>query len=272
MTTAAKLSVANQALQMIGAKPITDFDDGSAEADAVNLIYDDTRDEFLVASPWTFARFRALMTEITYSSETPSAWITLTSYAVADRVLSGGKNYVCLTAHTSGTFATDLAAGKWILAATDLPVTSDNIAVVYALPTDFLKLYMISTAAVHQVEFTDLQGTKTKVLLSDTSTLGIIYIFQNDDPSTYYPKAKKAFIKRLAAELCLYLSSSQTTRTSLITEYEKMDLPMAESEDSQQGTQLAPDHYEWERSRLVGSGSIFPTSPGAQVWVPVWSF
>ncbi len=39
-------------------------------------------------------------------------WITSTSYVVGDLVLQGGVVYVCMVAHTAGTFATDLAAGK----------------------------------------------------------------------------------------------------------------------------------------------------------------
>lgn len=41
-------------------------------------------------------------------------WLTATAYAVGDLVGHTGA-YVCLVAHTSGTFATDLAAGKWML-------------------------------------------------------------------------------------------------------------------------------------------------------------
>lgn len=43
------------------------------------------------------------------------AWVTATSYQVADGVSNGGSSYICLVAHTSGTFATDLAGGKWEL-------------------------------------------------------------------------------------------------------------------------------------------------------------
>lgn len=42
-------------------------------------------------------------------------WTTATIYAVQDLVFSSGVTYVCLLAHTSGTFATDLAAGKWAI-------------------------------------------------------------------------------------------------------------------------------------------------------------
>lgn len=47
----------------------------------------------------------------------PVAWVTATPYVVgppASVVVQGGESYVCLVSHTSGTFATDLAASKWI--------------------------------------------------------------------------------------------------------------------------------------------------------------
>lgn len=42
-------------------------------------------------------------------------WATTTSYAVMDLVTESGSTYICAVAHTSGTFATDLAAGKWMV-------------------------------------------------------------------------------------------------------------------------------------------------------------
>jgi hypothetical protein len=41
------------------------------------------------------------------------AWVTSTAYAVGNVVSNSTTFYRCLVAHTSGTFATDLAAGKW---------------------------------------------------------------------------------------------------------------------------------------------------------------
>lgn len=46
-------------------------------------------------------------------------WVTATAYAVQDCVVSTdvatvGNGYACIEAHTSGTFATDLAAHKWV--------------------------------------------------------------------------------------------------------------------------------------------------------------
>lgn len=42
-----------------------------------------------------------------------AAWNTSTAYVVGDLVTNTGTTYYCIEAHTSGTFATDLAAGKW---------------------------------------------------------------------------------------------------------------------------------------------------------------
>lgn len=43
------------------------------------------------------------------------AWVTATAYALLDMVTESGNTYACIVAHTSGTFATDLAAAKWML-------------------------------------------------------------------------------------------------------------------------------------------------------------
>jgi len=42
-------------------------------------------------------------------------WLTATAYALNDAVYHEGSSYICIEAHTSGTFATDLAASKWSL-------------------------------------------------------------------------------------------------------------------------------------------------------------
>ncbi len=51
---------------------------------------------------------------------TLAAWVTSTAYTIgppASVVSINGNTYVCLISHTSGTFATDLGAGKWGLVA-----------------------------------------------------------------------------------------------------------------------------------------------------------
>lgn len=59
-----------------------------------------------------------------------SAWVTTTAYAIGDLVTNAGSYYRCLIAHTSGTFATDLTAAKWVLT-----LGADDLA--YEIPTVF---------------------------------------------------------------------------------------------------------------------------------------
>lgn len=58
------------------------------------------------------ADVKALLT--TYDCTIRGAWLTATDYALKNVVTNGGVTYICAIAHTSGTFATDLAAGKWL--------------------------------------------------------------------------------------------------------------------------------------------------------------
>ncbi len=53
--------------------------------------------------------------DISSVPEWRGAWLTGTSYVVNDLVKQAGSSYICLVAHTSGTFSTDLTAVKWEL-------------------------------------------------------------------------------------------------------------------------------------------------------------
>lgn len=68
--------------------------------------------------------FSAAALSLIASDWTPRGlWVTATAYVVGDVVeKSDGGSYVCATAHTSGVFATDHTAGKWIV------ISSSNIA------------------------------------------------------------------------------------------------------------------------------------------------
>ncbi len=88
------------------------------------------------------------------------AWITARAYAVYDVVVKDSNTYVCCTAHTSGTFATDLAAVKWILIATfDVADNAISTAKIQDLAVTTAKINdlgvttaKINTAAVTQAK------------------------------------------------------------------------------------------------------------------------
>lgn len=55
-------------------------------------------------------------------------WATLTAYAYGDVVEQTDTRYICLVAHTAGTFATDLAAGKWQALGQQLPIPASQVS------------------------------------------------------------------------------------------------------------------------------------------------
>ncbi len=59
-----------------------------------------------------------------------AAWQTSTAYVPGNLVTNGGNYYRCIVAHTSGTFATDLAADKWT-------ATAGAADLAYEIPTTY---------------------------------------------------------------------------------------------------------------------------------------
>ena len=62
-----------------------------------------------------FGNIRSLANAINIISSIniKGAWATSTAYTLKDLVVESGTYYICLEAHTSGVFATDLTAKKW---------------------------------------------------------------------------------------------------------------------------------------------------------------
>lgn len=86
------------------------------------------------------------------------AWVTSTVYAVGNFVTNGGITYYCLVAHTSGTFATDLAAGKWVAQTAYQIVTpwaaADLAALKFTQSADVM-YFAHGTYAPRQLTFTN---------------------------------------------------------------------------------------------------------------------
>lgn len=73
------------------------------------------------------------------------AWLTATVYSANDVVTQSSNSYVCLVDHTAGTFATDLAAGKWMalfnsVAASAVAVTPGGALVATTVQAALIEL------------------------------------------------------------------------------------------------------------------------------------
>jgi len=156
------------------------------------------------------------------------------------------------------------AQKRVVLALTsDVPVmTEDGMAFVYALPPDLLRVNFISQpGATYKIE--------NGQFLSNVNGLKIIYTYRNDNPTTYFALFTTALVTRLAGEICFAVTESVKKAEALAELYRRVDLPNAESADSQQGTPTQINQDEWEYLRQVGGATMF-VIPGTQIWHPVF--
>lgn len=258
--TTEKLALVNKALIKIGAKTITDLS-STTEPNAVimNALYPQCLNELQEEYPWTFCTSTFVPIPLN-----PPAWVTATQYNVGMFVAQSNLIYVCAIANTSGTFATDLTAGDWVLQAgyvpllTALPIMNDGITLAYAIPTDFRMLYMLNIpSAQYRIEELrpPIVTTQTIALLSDTPGLVMRYGFTNDDPTTYSAKFYEALACKLAYEACFKISEAAQYAAKLEGDANRA-LLSAISVDSKNNAPDQPIANEWFVARLAGSGVV----------------
>lgn len=106
---------------------------------------------------------------VTYGASPRGAWVTTTSYALKDIVTQSTNTYFCAVAHTSGVFATDLAAGRWILLALGSAV---GAAAVTFTPTATIAAANVQAAIDESdTENRALSAAASSAVASLTSTL-----------------------------------------------------------------------------------------------------
>lgn len=94
-----------------GTKLVAEVKDSGKATRIVKFIFSETQ-SYTLEFGEGYVRFYKDHAQIAKSS--PDAWLTATSYEEGDFVTQSSLTYYCLEDHTSGTFATDFAAGKWV--------------------------------------------------------------------------------------------------------------------------------------------------------------
>lgn len=100
-----------------GAHLDTEFNNVKTTLDQTlaNLALVQRDDGALKNSVVTVASLSTDVSTLMSAGEVRGAWVTATAYAIGDIVENSALAYIAIVAHTSGTFATDLAASKWVL-------------------------------------------------------------------------------------------------------------------------------------------------------------
>ena len=138
------------------------------------------------------------------ASLTPQgAWATSTAYVLKDVVVESSTVYICVVAHTSGTFATDLSAGKWVIYQLDVTsaitftsdftvdtdvfhvdATNDRVGIGTASPGNLLHLEYTSTSLDAMLKIKNL-GTGDAAVQISTSATDLMFGLDNSDSDNF---------------------------------------------------------------------------------------
>ena len=184
------------ALVRVGAKTITNITDDSAEARALNKVYEISLRSALSETCWNFAVKRKLL-------------------ATADVTFN------------------------WYFT---------NETYIYAKPADCVRIF-------HTNDDKAVWRLEGSYILSDTSGLGIKYVYYLDEASRYPIAFVDALADRLASDIAYLISGSKTLSSEMLEKYEKVSLSKALAENAQIGTHQSLMDDEWTNAKYADGAS-----------------
>ena len=130
-----------------------------------------------------------------------------------------------------------------------LSVSADDLAwydsgetIVYAKPADIIRVFGTNTAGAKWREEGDY-------IISDSSELGIRYVYFHDDPTKYPSLFIDAFVDKLASDIAYMIVNSGSLGEAYLNKYEKISLPKATAANSQTGVQQTLSDDAWELAK-----------------------
>ncbi len=145
-----------------------------------------------------------------------------------------------------------LSACKWNFATKRalLSVVTDTLdwydvgeSIVYQKPSDMVRIFGTNSPSASWREEGDF-------IISDTSGLGLRYVYFLDSPSKYSIDFIDALIDKFASDIAYALVNSQTLGSQYKKLYETLSLPKAMSLNSQTGIQQTMQDDAWEFAKF----------------------
>ena len=90
-------------------------------------------------------------------------------------------------------------------------------------------------------------------IISDTTGLGVEYVWYNNTPSKYRPSFVEAFVDKLCSDVAFMILNSKTVAETFLEKYEKVSLPKALAENAQIGTPHYQKDDAWDLAKQGSS-------------------
>lgn len=235
-------NICNSSLCKVGSSLIDHYEtDDSENAIKCRLYYPRVRDACLRSFSWNFASTRLKLS---------TAWVTLTDYITDNYVWESSLLYKCGEDHTSGTFATDLAAEKLTLI-TDRP--SSGYAYAYDLPEDFLRV--ISPIDPDTDEPLDSEAylwrSEDCQFFYNETECDIRYIFRQENPESFDSLFVQVLIYSLAFELAPAIKQNEKLSDEISKYLNLVLIPKARGMDAKESSTKTMQGQRLIKSRLV---------------------
>jgi hypothetical protein len=139
-----------------------------------------------------------------------------------------------------------------------LPDMADGVNNPFALPPDFISAYRFSIPCRYRKQTLQppyVAAPTLALLLSVAGPVNMMYVFENDDPTTYTSKFCNALSSKIAFRLCFKISEAASMVQQLAAQA-KTDLISAIADDSLASSPDRAIANEWEIARLSGSPNV----------------
>lgn len=168
---------------------------------------------------------------VSIDDDTNNARILSRVYEIALRSILSECKWNFATTRTTLSLLTDT-----------LPWYDSGETYIYQKPTNMIRVFGASDDDANWREEGDH-------IVSDTSGLGLRYVYYLDTPSKYPASFVEAFVDKLCSDIAYMIVNSATLGEKFKTIYEEVSLPKATAENSQVGVQQYLRDDAWEDAK-----------------------
>lgn len=212
MAVLSKVVIGNMALSNLGAKAnIESFTENSAEARAINLWYNQSRQEILEQHDWSFAMRRLTLTS---HSDVPPDGVWAYRYQYPNDCLRARELVNTTTVHE---------------------------AIVRGVPVSYVQ----PDAIPYSIEIST-DGTLS--ILTDLSNAILRYTFDQENPTLYPRRFTRALAYLLSYHIAIALTGRTDLKDKMYALYSQ-HIDMAAADDANQDVERAPRDAIWIRGR-----------------------